>query len=372
MRTRLILTVIACVSIFMYSCKSGADHPGFTITGQIHNADSLKGVELLKLDSNNLTGVDTAEIDASGKFKLEGSSSYDNLFRIKIGDNNYDIIAHDGDDIEFEATVGTGDFTAKGSQDEAELKAFNSLNKKFSTKNSQLVAEYEAKAATNKSDTLLTYYRGIFMKNTREYSKDVLTFVDKNKNSLAAFYAASSVDPRENEGALVAYAENIKDKFTDNPMVQRFIKQMIAIKPVSIGAKAQDFTLPGLDGNSISLADYKGKYVMIDFWASWCRPCRMENPNVVKQYNAYKAKGFNILGISLDNEKPRWEEAIKADGLTWTHASSLLGFDGPVERMYQVTAIPSNYIIDPNGVIIAKNITGSALEEFLSKTFNKP
>ncbi|RYE21351.1 MAG: AhpC/TSA family protein, partial [Sphingobacteriales bacterium] len=317
MKNRVILMIVACAGLFMFSCKNGGSQSGFTITGQIHNAGAAKGAELLKLDSNNLTGIDTAEIDASGKFKLEGTSAYANLFRIKIGEDSYDIIAHNGDNIEFEATSGKNDYTAKGSVDDAEMKAFNSLNRKFSTKNSQVVAEYEAKAATNKSDTLLTYYRSIFMQNTREYSKEVLTFVDKNKNSLVAFYAASSVDPRENEGALIAYAENIKDKFTDNPMVQRYIKQTIALKPVSIGAKAQDFTLPGLDGKSISLADYKGKYVMIDFWASWCKPCRMENPNVVKQYGIYKSKGFNILGISLDNDKAKWADAIKADGLTW-------------------------------------------------------
>ena len=170
---------------------------------------------------------------------------------------------------------------------------------------------------------------------------------------------------------MVAYADSIKDSFKDNPGVQHFIRQMMLVKPTSIGHKAPDFTIAGIDGKPINLADYKGKYVMLDFWASWCGPCRAENPNVVKQYSAYKGKGFNILGISLDVEKKDWQQAIKADKLTWAHGSDLKRFEGPTETLYHIEAIPSNFIIDPQGVIVAKNITGSALEEFLNKTFSK-
>ena len=111
---------------------------------------------------------------------------------------------------------------------------------------------------------------------------------------------------------------------------------------------------------------------MLDFWASWCMPCRQENPNVVKQYAIYHAKGLNILGISLDQDKSKWQQAITADNLTWTHASDLKNFEGPTEQLYHIQAIPSNFIIDPNGIIVAKNVRGADLEEFLNKTFNKP
>jgi peroxiredoxin len=202
-----------------------------------------------------------------------------------------------------------------------------------------------------------------------ESGEAVLKFVNDNKKSLAGFYAATTLDPTKYEGQLIKFADNIRGDFKDNPTVQKFIKQMDKVKPISIGHKAPEFTVNGIDGNPIKLSDYKGKYVMIDFWASWCQPCRQENPNVVKQYNIFKGKGFNILGVSLDKGKPEWQKAINDDKLTWAHGSDLNGFEGPTEALYHIEAIPSNFIIDPQGNIVAKNITGGDLEAFLNKTF---
>jgi len=111
---------------------------------------------------------------------------------------------------------------------------------------------------------------------------------------------------------------------------------------------------------------------MLDFWASWCGPCRQENPNVVKQYAAYHPKGFNILSISLDTSKTNWQAAINNDKLTWTHASDIANFTGPTELLYHIQAIPSNFLINEQGIIVAKNLRGTDLEDFLKKTFSKP
>ncbi len=219
---------------------------------------------------------------------------------------------------------------------------------------------------------MISIYRPQIEKQLSAQSVDILKFANDNKNSLAGFYAITALDQNKYEQQLVAYADAIKDSFKDNPAVQRFVKSMDEIKPVSVGHKAPDFATTGIDGKPVKLSDYKGKYVLVDFWASWCAPCRQENPNVVKQYWIYKSKGLNILGISLDVDKPKWEQAVNQDKLTWNHASDLKNFEGPTERLYHINAIPSNFMIDPDGNIIAKNITGSDLEEFLNKTFNKP
>lgn len=141
------------------------------------------------------------------------------------------------------------------------------------------------------------------------------------------------------------------------------------MQSMAAGAEAPDFSAPTPDGGSLKLSDLRGKYVMIDFWASWCRPCRMENPNVVKAYNKYHPKGFEILGVSLDQEKGKWEAAIQQDGLIWKHVSDLKGWQSQPAALYGVSSIPATVLLDMDGKIIARNLRGPALEDKLKEIF---
>jgi peroxiredoxin len=145
-------------------------------------------------------------------------------------------------------------------------------------------------------------------------------------------------------------------------------KSAANMSKIAIGSKAVDFTQNTPDGKPISLSSYKGKYVLVDFWASWCKPCREENPNVLKAYNKYKDKGFTVLGVSLDGKSYRaaWEKAIKDDGMPWVQISELNGFENSAAKLYDIKSIPQNFLIDPNGVVVAKNLRGGDLDKQLA------
>ncbi len=369
--------IIYCCIVFLsgliYSCK---DKSVFTISGTITNPGSLKKIYLLAADSSTITVVDSTSLGEGGKFQFKHPAQYANLYKLRVGSNIFDLIAKNGDAIDFSTnlTDSAHTYVISGSDDSEKIKEFNKINNVYGEKISKIVDEYRSKAQQigRESDSLINIFRPRIEKELGNQSNDILKFVNANQNSLAGFYAITALDQNKYEQQLVAYADAIKDHFKDNPAVKRFIGSMNEIKPVSVGHKAPDFTSTGLDGKAVKLSDYKGKYVLVDFWASWCAPCRQENPNVVKQYDIYKSKGLNILGISLDVDKAKWQQAVTQDKLTWNHASDLKNFEGPTERLYHIQAIPSNFMIDPQGNIIAKNITGADLEEFLNKTFNKP
>jgi peroxiredoxin len=342
------------VAVLMAACSS---EPHYVINGKIAGADSVTFI-LQKRDGANIVNIDSA-VASKGSFKMKGGAvKYPEMVLLVAKNTRMRTTFY----LENSEITVTGKldslFSAKitGSKSQDEYQGFVSSNKALNEKYTQVYNEYQT--ANQSGDTA----RVSQLEKEAEGIQNEMTTLQKDfvKNNPASFVAPSILRSLsyEMEGTEIESYINAMDTAVANTPIIRELKERVEkMKAVAVGQKAPDFTLNDPEGNPVSLSSKLGpKLLLVDFWAAWCGPCRRENPNLVKVYNEFHKKGFDVFGVSLDQQRDAWVKAISDDKLTWTHVSDLQYWNNAAAKLYAVNSIPANFLLDDTGTIIGKNL----------------
>ena len=376
MQFRKAFNVLLFVSILTFlSCGENPSNgtEKIKISVKIDGSGNYDEVRLQKVNSDySIELVESANfVEDEIEFNIFVFES--TLFRLDfMGYTSLDLILDKSDvDIFVDDSNSLFEFTVNGSDDTEILKSIENKITNYRSEIRELNINF-VEASQNRDFELVNSIQSEFDFKKNQFELSLKDYLSSAKSSLAVLVTADYLDIEENLIFWETIYNNYTEEFKDNSYFKNFENKLIKIKSISIGSVAPDIILNDTSGVPISLASLRGKYVLLDFWAAWCRPCREENPNIVENYNNYKSYGFDVYQVSLDRTKEDWVRGIKQDKLPWINVSDLKYYQSEAAELYNVDRIPSAFLLDPDGKIIAKHtdLRGPNLSRKLAEIFN--
>ena len=352
------------------ACQNAAAADGYEVAGQLKNAPAGTVLHLAELAANQFVEKAQVKTDASGHFVLKGVATTPGIYQLKVDEANQVLLLLDNKthlQLSGDAKSLSGTYAVKGSPDAELLRQLIRVMDGSKGKLETLGKRYNEAGQAGKTAEM----KGIeheYLTVQAGSNALIKALIRRNINTVASGFAVGAFLNPDEDFAFADSVATIQRKSQPNsPFLKELTARLEPMRATAQGSLAPEINLPTPEGKTLALSSLRGQYVLLDFWASWCGPCRQENPNVVRAYNKFKGKGFTIYSVSLDQDRAKWLKAIETDGLTWHHVSDLAGWNSTGGASYGVKAIPQSFLIDPQGRIIAKNLRGEALDAKLAQ-----